>query len=112
MSTLTSSTNLPPSLALALTELTPDVVADSTAFFAKVADKGFRRDLEAQADYSLHHHTYADKRRDEAFSFMGAGGLNPLSPDDKCQGMECRLAHAESFARLVALYTDYVVSPD
>src|SRR2546426_12771119 len=88
---------LPPSLELLFSELNPDVVFDADAFACRFYDRGFLRDLQAQAKYSLAKYDYSScvaSSSDRAFSFLGAGGLDPTSSEAKCNTLPRRRANA------------------
>src|SRR5689334_6759251 len=106
---------LPPALELVTRELPRAVLLDPPAFLARIRDRGLRRDLQEQAIHTIEKYSYPEPRaatETAAFAFYGTAGMNPTTHTGTCNSLNCRVANATAFARVAALYADFVTLPD
>lgn len=102
-------TPIPPAIALTLEE-TSRRKTDDIVKLAK--DRSFRRDLADQGAESEKFYVDGSEPLAGDFNLYAAGRLSPFSTSAKCIELECRVAHAEIFARSTCLYAETVVAPD
>ena len=104
---------LPPSVAFMLDEFRSNTLALANVR-KKLNDRRFFRDFADQCFAGIETFNYADctEGRLDKFDLYATDGLNPLSPQSKCEAPDCRIAYAHHFARTACLYADRVVVPD
>lgn len=104
---------LPPAIAFMLSEFPGNKLALSHVR-KRLSDASFVRDFFDQCLAGIGTFKYADRleARVDKFDVYAGQSLDPLSPNGKCQMLECRVAYAHQFARTAYLYADRVVIPD
>ena len=78
-------------------------------------DRGFLKEISTQAEYSMNGNgSLMDQEglRSDGLNIYPTAALNPLARFGKCNQHDCRITHAESFARSIGLYCDNATLTD
>jgi hypothetical protein len=104
---------LPPAISFMLSEFSGNKLT-LPSVRKSLGDSSFVRDFFDQCLAGIGTFKYADRleARVDKFDVYAGHSLDPLSPNGKCQMLECRIAYAHQFARTACLYADRVVIPD
>lgn len=105
---------LPPVLQLISSEIPPNTLLPAN-IERLLKDKGFLKEISAQAQFSVKKKVSSGTESsvtDDGLKIYPTAALNPLSGIGKCNGHNCRVIQAESFARSIGLYCDHAVLTD
>ena len=78
----------------------------------RIESSGLRQELEAQANWSLDHFTFADASSTDATDFgtTVSSALNPLFFVGKCAAPACRVRSTNGFVQTVGLYCNFALA--
>lgn len=102
--------NLPPVVQVILRERLYD--AQSLSDLDTRLNRGLGKELERQAAWTASHFKYPSNLGADVFATTPLASLNPLSTFPRCTHDVCAAERIDTFARMVALYSDHTVVAD